>query len=317
MSFSLCSLSNANTGLIDCDISRGVLKQLFIFNGEIAEADYADTDTLLAQLVENSKLSKSAANKIFPLPEVQEVSDKSEANKEGSLGLGFKTVLLEGKPAYEMKVFAGSTLAKAMRKFNNQTVGILEYDANGRVWGTKSGTDFTGFQAKIFVTSPKMATGQNVEEGISVITVSFLSTSEYNDNAYYMPIDGNIADVVGLLDVKSTYVSNVANVHKVKFTVPTSQIGGEINLGDLFPSDLADAALFSAKTGATYGTTLAITSVTYDSATKSYVFTFDSTAYTALTIGDKIKLIPDGPEILDAADVTGVEIEFIILTKEA
>jgi hypothetical protein len=45
------------------------------------------------------------------------------------------------------------------------------------------------------------------------------------------------------------------------------------------------------------------------------VFTFDSTAYTALAAGDKIKLVPDDVPTLNAANVTGIEPEFIILTK--
>jgi hypothetical protein len=315
MSFSLCSTTTENTGSILCDVSRGVLNRLFIFNGSIAAADYGDSDDLLAKMVEYSKLSKTATNKIFPLPEAQEIADSSEANKEGSLGLGFKTILLEGKPAYTVKAFAGSTLVKAMRRFNNQTVRLLEYDENGRLWGTVSGTDFVGFQAKIFVTGGKIATGQNVEEGVATITVSFLSTSEYFDAAYYKEITGSIDDVAGLQPVELSEFSSASNVSKIAITVPTSEIGGSINVYDTFSSELAVGSLWNARTGTNYATTLTITGVAVDATNSVWSVTFDSTAFTALGSGDTIKVYLDSPDLLDAADVTGIEGDYCIITK--
>ena len=181
MALSLCSTSVDNTGGITCDKSRGVLQKLFIFNGSIASADYATEQGLFDKLVENSKLSKDDANKVFVLNEAQELADASEANKEGSLNLGLKVTLQEGKPAYKVKFKAGADELKRLRTFNNQTIRVLEYDANGVVWGTKSGTSFKGFQANLFFTGNKIATGQNVEEGIVEVTVSILSVPEYFD----------------------------------------------------------------------------------------------------------------------------------------
>src|SRR5688572_30533978 len=100
MSLSLCSSSVANTGELACDKSRGVLKKIMIFNGSIEAADYTDEAELFAKLVANSKLSKSDSNKIFVINEAQDIADASEANTEGTLGLGFKAVIREGRPAY-------------------------------------------------------------------------------------------------------------------------------------------------------------------------------------------------------------------------
>jgi hypothetical protein len=316
MSFSVLSQTGGyNTGEILGDPSRGVLKKIFIFNDVVGSADYADAATFLAFLVAASKKSATDAGKLFPLPEAQDISDKSQANKEGSLGLGFTQILQEGKPAYEVKVFAGNITAQQLRKFNNQIVRVLEFDANDKVWGAKSGTDFQGFKAKLFFTGGKIATGQNVEEGVITFTLSILSNSEYFDSARYMSIDGEIEDVVGLVDADAEFVSKSSNAHKVKFFVPTSKMGEELNLGDEFSTELASASLFDAFTGASFATSLAITSVAWDSATKSFVVTFDSTAYSALSAGAKIKLVPKSPVTLDAAGVDGVEIGSIILTK--
>jgi hypothetical protein len=126
MSLSLCGNSVNNTGGIACDKSRGVGKKLFIFNGSIVEADYATELALMTKLIANSKLSKDESDKVFVIPEVQEITDASEANTEGTLGLGFKATLREGRPAYTVKMFAGSDELKRLRSFNNQTVRIIE-----------------------------------------------------------------------------------------------------------------------------------------------------------------------------------------------
>lgn len=308
-------MAYANTGLIANDISRGVLNRIFIDNGGVDTANYVDDTTFLAELVRKSKLSKDDADKIFPIPEAQDLADASEANKEGSLNLGFKTVLLEGRPAYKIKMFAGSSLAKALRKFNNQTVRIREYDANGNMAGTMVGSKFYGFKAKLFFTGNKIATGQAVEEGIEECTVSILSTSEYFDNVKFIGITGNIDNVVGLNDAAARLVSKAANVYKVAFEIPKPQPGQVINVADQYSTALASSSLFTAFTGAGFATPLAITSVTYDAAAHALAVTFDSTAFNALASGAAIRLVPAAPTALDTANVPGVELASIVLTK--
>ena len=123
MALSLCESSVANTGELSCDKSRGVLRKLFIFNGAIAAADYASGTALFDKLVANAKLSKSDSNKVFTISEVQDLARNSESNTEGSLNLGFKTVIREGRPAYTGKIFGGADVLKRLRTVNNQTIG--------------------------------------------------------------------------------------------------------------------------------------------------------------------------------------------------
>lgn len=315
MALSLCGQSVANTGELACDKSRGVLKKIFIFNGNLESADYADAATFLAALVTKSKLSKTESNKLFVINEAQDIADASEANKEGSLGLGFKTVLLEGKPAYTVKLFAGGDLLKRLRTFNNQTVRVLEYDANGVVWGTKSSTNFKGFQAKLFFSGNKLATGQNVEEGVVTLTISILSTSEYFDNAYWMETSGNIEDVRPLMDAQLAYVSHVSNVLKYSVKIAGSNLKEDYDVLSDYGTEIAALiANFSALSGAgTPATALAITSAAISGGLLAV--TYDSTAYTAAT--GNIKLIPPTPTQLDAGDVTDIEILSVTHTKPA
>ncbi len=313
MAYSLCGRSVANTGELACDKSRGVLKNIFIFNGDIASEDYADEATFTAHLSSLSKLSKDDSNKLFVINEAQNLEDASEANKEGTLNLGFKATLAEGKPGYKIKVFAGGDLLKRLRKFNNQTVRIFEYDSNGVVWGTKSGNLFRGFQAKLFFAGNKIATGQNVEEGIVEITVSILSTTEYFDNDYWAETTGNL-DVSALLDVTMKVISNVDNVYKIGLEIEGSGLTGAYNIWDDYGAAIANTT-FTAATGAKFATPLVVTSVAADSALKALTVTFDNTAYTGLTGGTTIKLIPPTPTVLDAADIVDTEIIPLIITK--
>lgn len=316
MALSLCASSVANTGEIACDKSRGVLKKLLICNGAIAAADYATEETLFNKLVENSKLSKTATNKVFVINEAQEVTDASEANTEGTLGLGFKAVLREGKPSYTIKIFAGADLLKRLRTFNNQTVRVFEWDSDGTLWGTKSGTDFKGFQAKFFFVGNKLATGQAVEQGIVTITLSILSTSEYYDNPYWASLSSyNIEDVKPLIDVPLAYVSNVTNVHKISMKIPGSNLISPYNIFDDYGAAIAAlSANFSALSGAgTPATALAITSIAVDNTLKVLTVTYDSTAYSSAT--GNLRLIPPTPAQLDAGDVTGIELLYVQYAK--
>lgn len=315
MSLSLCTTGNSNTGGLSCDPSRGILKKLLVYNGEFVPADYVDEATLFNALVTNSLLSKSNADKVFVFEEAQDIADTSDSNKEGSLGLGFKTVLIEGKPSYTVKMFASGDQLKRFRAMNNKTIRVLEYDANSILWGTKSGTSFKGFSAKLFFTGNRLATGQNVEEGVVVMTISVLSTSEYLDNSFYADLTGhNVEDIKGLLDAQLRVISHASNVYKVAVEIPGSKLSGPFNVFDDYGALLA-ALTFTAGTGANFGTPLTLTSIATDAALKCLTVTADSTMYAALASGTKIQLSGPVPSVLDAADVTKLEILPVVFTK--
>jgi hypothetical protein len=316
MSVSYCGTSVANTGGIPCDKSRGVGKKIFIYNGSLPDADSETEEELFNKLVEYSKLSKDDSNKVFPFSEMQDIADASEANTEGTLGLGFKMVLREGKPVYTIKMFAGADELKRWRTWNNKTVRLLEWDANSTLWGTKSGTNKKGFQAKLFFTGNKLATGQNIEEGVVTLTLSILSTSEYFDNAYWADLaDYNIEDIVSLIDVPLAYVSAASNVHQISMKISGSNIIEPYNIFDTHGAAIAGMdADFSALSGAgTPATALAITSVAVNNTLKTLAVTYDNTAYGTAT--GNIKLIPPTPAELDAADVTNIELLSVTYAK--
>lgn len=318
MALSLCAASVDNTGGLACDKSKGVPRKVFIWNGELDTADYTSAQAAFDNLVAHSKLGKSAGNKLFAFGEVQNVERNSEANTTGTLNLGFTTIIREGRPAYTVKVFAGADELKRLRTFNNQTVRILEYDANDVIWGTKIGTKFKGFQAKLFFAGGEVATGQNVEEGVVDAQISILSNSEYKDNPKYIavPSGNSIDDIAPLIDVPMTYVSQASNVFQIDIKIPGTNLIEDYNIYDDYGTTIATLdANFSAGTGTNYGTSLAITSVTVNAGAKRLVVTFDSTAFSALSSSTAIQLTPPTPAQLDAAGVSGIELLPVIVTK--
>lgn len=314
-SISLCASSVANTGPILCDIAPGIAKKIYIWNGS---ADIVDVTGALFQpyFEAASKLPKAHANKLFVFPEHEDVADSSEANVEGTLNQGLKMIIREGKPVYTLKVLAGQSLVPLLRKFNNQNLRVLVLDSNNRIWGVKQGEKFVGAQARVYVSGLKFATGQGIEEGVVTITLSFLSASEVNDSAIFGEVD-TTSNIIGLIDVNLVETAaHAVNVWHIGAEIPTAEIGETINVADTFSAEIADATLWVAKTGApSYSTNLEITSVAEDPNNGGWTVTFEAVAYAALDAGTKIKLYWTTPALLEAADVDGLESNYIILTK--
>lgn len=314
MALSLCGSSVENTGELACDKSRGVAKKFLIYNGTLTSGDLTSAAVCFDALVTKSKLSKSAAEKVFVLNEVQDVQRNAEQNVTGNLGLGFQQVLREGRPAYTAKIFGGADLLKRLRQFNNQTVRLIEIDANNVGWMYSSGTTARGFQAKLFFSGNMLATGQNVEEGVIDVGISILSVSEYFDSAKWVDFsDENIEDIVSLIDVPLAYVSAASNVHQISMKIADSNLVSDYNIYDDYGTTIAtldsDFSATSSEDGA-----LTITSITANSTLKTLAVTYDNTQYTAIGAGT-ITLTPPTPAQLDAADVIGIELVAVTYTK--
>lgn len=313
MAYSLCGSSVDNTGEQNCDKAKGVLSRIAIDNGIVAEADYASAALFHTRLVAKSKLGKKDNQKLFILPEIQDIVTNKQANQEGSLNQGFTTVLREGKPGYKIKFFGGADLLRRCKTFDNQTVRIREYDVNTVWWGTKTGTDSRGYLAKLFFTGGDAPTGQNVEEGVIECTVSILSTSEYYKNSYWIDSTGNVDDLKALLDVNLRYVSHVSNVLKYAMEIPGANQIGPYNIGPEVGTEIAAlAAQFTAKSAAG---ALPITSMSYDSANQLLAVTYDNTDYGTAT--GNITLTPPTPTQLDSGDVPETELLEVSHAKPA
>lgn len=317
MSFSLCGSIDTNVGAINCDVRKAVAKNLIVGGASFTSSNYADSDSFKTAYSTAVKLAKGSSGKLFPFPEIQGITNNQEANVQGALGLGLQFILREGKPAYAFDIVTGTALERKLRKFNRQTVPVFIVDDANNVWGRKDANDnFIGFQAMIFVTGKPWSDGASVETERSQVMVNFLSAADVFDNSYVMPVDFDVNSITGLLDVSFREPSaHVSNAHKLVAEIETGKLTGKLKVYDTYADEFEDEALWTAGTGANYGTPLVMTTVAKDAAIGGWTITYDSTAYTALSAGAKIKQNFAAPSVLDAADVTGIEGNAIILTK--
>ncbi len=314
MSESICGAAKrVNVAAFDCDEARKFPKKLILGGKAFSTSDVADTDTFYAALIAATKLDTGDANKLYAINNILDPNDVTEANKEGAVGEGPSQVLVEGRPKFTYRVEIGQDLFKRLRLFNKRTIPVFTHDDSGNTWGAKdTAGKFVGAKAIFFISGNTQQTASTPVSAL--ITLTYISAVQYNDEAYYMPVTLGEFEPAGLLDAVLSKVSNITNVYKIDIKAPTAQFGKFINIAKNYNTQLV-ASLFIAKTGATYATSLALTSVAYDSTLECMTVTFDSTAYTALASGAKIKLYLDVVANLAAADILGIEGVPVILTK--
>lgn len=315
MSLSLCGTVGGNTGGPDCDIAKARPVGLTFGGGTFGSSDYIDPVTFKTTFVAKTKLATGDSEKLYPFPELQGNTDQTEAPKTGTLGYGLKFVLLGAKPAYEFDVVAGSSTEQKLLAFDGKTIPMYVHDSSSNTWGTRNRSTgvVKGFKVLVSIVGKPFDDGQNAKS--TKVTVSFVSSDEFYKTAGYMQTDITSSDLVGLMDGVSYEIqAHAVNVYKIGVKVQTAQLGGDLNVYDTFADELV-AGTVSAFTGPTFSTSLAITSFVKDTALKGWTLTLDTTAFAALSAGAKIKLVFDDPADLDAADVTGLEIASIILTK--
>lgn len=306
---SLCGNVGTNTGPIACDIKRGVPKVIMLGGASFDDNDYSSNTAFQAALLSAINLATGDPGKLFPFPEIQNVTNNTEANTTGTTGLGFQLILREGKPAYTFGVIVGSNLEKRLRAFNNQIVPVFVFDNNGNVWGKLDADgNFVGTQALIFVAGKPYSDGNSVDTEYTNVSVSFLSATEFHDDAAFVNTTFNISNLEGLLDATLYELGpNNDNVHKIGVKVINTQLGADVNLYDKYSTELATASLWEAHHGTTFSTPITITSVAGDAGNKVFTFTYDSTMYNGLADGVIIRTRLKPPPVLLAAGVRGIE----------
>jgi hypothetical protein len=261
---------------------------------------------------------------LFPFPEVLEVANNTEADTTGSLALGPVIRLKKGRPSYTYTVDIGHYQFQKLLAFDNKVVPVYLFDDASQWWAyrpaaasnTVNTKPITGEMALVTVSGNGFEDGANAATGKCTITFSYLSIDDFEKrSAYGILTNMSAGDLAGLVDVMlSEPQAHATNVYKIKTTIPGPVLGQDLDIYDDYGAGLA-ALTWTAKTGATFSTSLAITSIAVDATLKALTVTFDSTAYTALAGGAKIKLIPPTVTTLLGANIAGYEIGDIILTK--
>jgi hypothetical protein len=208
--------------------------------------------------------------------------------------------------------------------FDGVEVPIFSFDDASQWWGYRAAAaantintnSYKGEVVYITIQGNGFEDGSNAATGVATISVSYKSIDDFEKRGTYIKTpDMSAGDLVGLIDIMLYEPqAHASNVHKIKMSIPTAQLGVDLNPYDEIGTALASLT-WTAGTGSSYGTALTITSVAVDATLKCLTVTFDSTAYTALASGAKIKLTPPNTTALIAGNITGFEIGSIILTK--
>src|SRR5204862_7863094 len=119
-------------------------------------------------------------------------------------------VLVEGKTGFTYRVEIGQDMFKRLRKFNKRRVKIFTYDDAGNLWGCKN-TDgnFAGCEAIFFISGNTQQTSSAPVSAL--IEIAYVSAKQYNDEAFYAPVELTEFEPAGLLDGFLSKVSSVAN----------------------------------------------------------------------------------------------------------
>jgi hypothetical protein len=324
MSDNFCSLVGGNTRAALCGGKRKVPKKIVAGNKAFSSSEYADADTFQAAMLAAINLPAGNSSKLFPFPEIGEVADNTEAPTMGNLALGAQRRLRKGRPAYTYSVEISHEEYQKLLAFDGVEVPIFSFDDASQWWGYRAAAaantintnSYKGEVVYITVQGNGFEDGANAATGVATISVSYKSIDDFEKRGTYIKTpDMSAGDLVGLIDIMLYEPqAHASNVHKIKMSIPTAQLGVDLNPYDEIGVALA-ALTWTAGTGTNYGTALTITSVAVDATLKCLTVTFDSTAYTALASGAKIKLTPPNTTALIAGSITGFEIGSIILTK--
>jgi len=186
MSISLCGQTGGNTGGIRCAESPGVAQHWAVWGGKLTPEQLAVAATLKSTLIAHSKLSKSAANKLFLMPAIQNKENRREGNQETTLTNGLKIITREGLPGFRWSFFTSQAQLKELRKFNGYVLPVIICDNKQNTWGAIDGDgNFVGRQATIYFEGLMAGADDNVK-GMAYVEIGFIDAQESYDNQYFI-----------------------------------------------------------------------------------------------------------------------------------
>lgn len=300
---SFCGSTGKNTGGIDCDARLGNARMAFLGGAKFTVAEQASEATLKAAILDRINRANGDSEKLYPLPVINNVTNNTEANTEETLGDGTKRTLREGRPAYTFESgFVGFNQEAALMEFNNATIPAFVMDDTGKLVG-KIDNDgkFVGGKVQFFASPAGFGTyGAGTTTKMSF---NWLNSRDLSSNAAFFETSFDTDDFEGLLDAEIARVAaSAGNVHKLSAFIRNKSIGKDVNLYDQYPTELADVNLWPG-TDAT-GATVVPTTVVADTVNKGFTITYPS-AVVSVNLAT--------PDVLNAADVTGVEgIELVL-----
>lgn len=296
--------STGNTGKEGCDLVRKTFKGMILTDPSV-EFDSSDLASLSAFVAAvNAGVIAARGSRVYPIHDIVNFEDNTSEATQGSLGnlVNTQIDLSDAIPSFLLRHYNGEAFHKKLARFKSQSVRVIFYDDAYTLFGTAdSNGKFKGYSVAQFRTLPaKFGDASNPAQYPFRIVLS--SAAEYVDNAAFVIGDSSISSINGLIDVVLSMFSQSTNVIKIAGVTE----GAGTNIIELYNGELDAAAAWSvlnAQTGAAF----TVTSYVYDSTNKVMTITLDSTAYTALTSGQKVTIDFVSASALSALGVTPYE----------
>jgi hypothetical protein len=214
MSINIVTQLGTNAGKSVGDIRMGSPKVLILTRGfELAAADLADSDSLLAAVAAAMRNSRTSANKLFVFTGFREAEDNTGDPQEQSLQDGFTEILVEALAKYTLKHTAGVAQTQSFVEFNGWNDGVYVLDSKNVFWyRNKSNGGGTYFSVgSLYSTYPRFGNTGAINTGLVKLTL------------------GDADDLKGgglsCIKVDSSFVKNLPNIVDVSLSEGTTATG--------------------------------------------------------------------------------------------
>lgn len=299
-----CLADAGNTGFGQCFSDFGMPRGVY-FTPKGKIYSLADIATLKSQL-EADILADSAKDRLYPLNNIVNVTDASEATVYQKFNTGASYRVRYGFYNLTLQwTQGGFCVLYALLKANGQNKPCFIYTDRGYLIGTDAGTTETPQQFKGIDLNIGDANMFKFSDGTKAaeytITLDFEPT-QINQSIAFADFsnDGALAYLNGLSGLQNVTLSQLIAPTSTVVKVGATTACGSVNLHDDFAAELAVVGAWKVKNSANGGT-IVVSAVADDPADGGWALTL--TAATGLTVNVSLA----GPTELDGLDVSGYE----------
>lgn len=296
-----------NVGVPLCDLAKGKMKGVIFLDKGVtfSPSDCASVVAFIAAL--KAKTIAARGSRAYPVFDINNFEDNTGDPTTGSIGnLTTATIVTsDAIPAFRFGYNGTETRHRRMALMSGSSLDVMFLDDKFAVYGTAKGDNFGGYSVlQAYADTSKFIVADAVNQYSFRITLG--SISEYRDASRFVVTNTGVLAAVGLINVELKLQSSATNVHDFLIIAD-----GGTDLGPLYGT-IIDGLTFTAvnlETGAAF----TVTSVAY--AAGELTITLDSTAWTALTVGDRVQINGPSASALSAAGVKPFEIVPVIVVK--
>lgn len=309
-----CLADAGNTGFGSCFTDIGMPRGLlFVAKNKVySTADIAD----LKAAIEADILNDVPSNRLYPLGNIVNITDNTEAPVIQTFNTGAKAVVRNGFYDITLQWEAGGfCVLYALLKANGQNKQFFIYTDKGLLIGTDAGTadepeQFKGINPNLVYAFPfKFSDGTKVTE--YSLNVNF-APEQINQNIAFVDFndDGGLAYLAGLSGLQNVTLSQLAAPTPTVVKIGAKTACGTVDLHDEFATELAVAGAWVVKRKDT-GAVITVSAVANDTVDGGWSLTLTSAA------GLDVLVSLAGPTELDALDVSGYESNKLLQTIPA